>query len=159
VTTNLRRSTVVVLAIALLMVGAGCGNDESDFDTAEAGDCLGSSDESGYSIVDCDSDDALYKVASATDGAATCDDEPDTDAVITPRGDDEQRTVCAQIVLEVGECTDLQQSTHHDCESGGGLVLLEVLEGTQDPAGCPEETSRDRVYVGDNKVHCLGVNP
>lgn len=165
----LRRVAPLALAACLLLVLGACSDEESAADVlrdAEVGSCLtgpvDSTDE--YEAVPCGEDGARYLVLDVVD-----EDLPDDPEAPNPCAEDERydfglsltegdpRSLCLQQVPAAGDC--VFEGRYIDCEAGGGNKVEGVLEGTTDPAGCPEGTTLNRVYEGDDpRVVCLTAN-
>lgn len=167
----------MVPRIALLVLAAGvvagtlgaCSDEETTDDVlrgAEAGSCLTGPVDSteDYEAVPCDGEDARYLVLRTLDerlpddpeAPNPCDEDPSYDYGLSlTQGD--PRSLCLQQLAHEGDC--VYQGRFIDCEAGGGNKVEAVVEGSTDPADCPNPAQANRVYEGDEpRVVCLTTN-
>jgi hypothetical protein len=148
-----RRSVVMTFLLGLVLALPACSGGAGPT-TAVAGDCLveaaGADDMNVVECADAEAKWSVLAVADTTDGTV-CADQPDGDIYLT--FEDEGRSVCLRLLGAVGDCAWTDFSGLADCEEDSGYQLAEILEDTDDEAGCPAETEQVRVY-SDPSVYC-----
>jgi len=130
---------------------------QGDVVNAETGDCIHVESATDFEVVDCATPEAQYKVLSVVDGlssGALCDLDPDYDSAIEITGDT-TKSLCLQTWLQVGDCVQTDGSWAECGSAESAYEVNEVMEDTQDEAGCPATTAFVRVYENENNVICL----
>jgi hypothetical protein len=145
---------LVVIGIVVAAVIYFQGKSAS---SAEVGDCIKVTnvDNSEVEKVDCNSNDATYKVAVTEDSStATC---PDGDYMSYTESGSGDLTICMTLNGKVGDCFNERTKDHLrvDCSSPDATFkILELLDGQTDIEACADPATGGYVYSEPELTIC-----
>ena len=160
--------TKVKIGLGVVVVAAGAVFGIMNWGTSAAsanvGDCIkvndGSATDADIEKIDCNSDEAVYKVAvTLDDSSGTC---PKGDYTSYSQGGRRTAdvTLCLMLNAKEGDCFNL--TADNDPVTAGCAAaefqVSKVLDGATDGSGCPESSFPPQVYPEPKPVvMCLGA--
>lgn len=131
--------------------------------SAAVGDCIKVNNATSADVekIDCNSKEAVYKVAATFDSASAKCPAEDYVAYTETRSRGSDLTLCLMLNAKEGDCFKVSVTgddvSRVECSTADAQVL-KVLDGATDDSGCPEGTAIPMVYPEPKPVViCLGA--
>lgn len=155
-----RGRLISLIVLAVMIAGGsvvGYLRSQSSPQNARVGDCIHYASESDNTVVDCNSDQAQYRVERRVDSSSktACDSVDDADVTLYSMDNDKHPfTLCVSLVLRVGSCVSEEGDVVACTEPSARARVTSVHAGSTDPAVCGSDEI-PRVYRSDPRVVCL----
>lgn len=161
---RVRLARVGVAVIGALALLVGCGDEDSDSETAglsaEVGECVyvsGTDAQAGVVKATCGIAPANFKVVSKAPAAANC--PSDSDQTVAAAGG----ALCLDLDWVVDQCMSVPSApdanpSHSPCNPGqpDTYRLLGIIN-TTDTSQCPPATTKDFPYKERNMTACVNM--
>jgi hypothetical protein len=148
---------VVVIAVVAVFAIINWGKSAS---SAEVGDCIkvnnASATDADVEKIDCNSQEAVYKVGATFDSSTATCPEGDYDSYTeSGRG---SLTLCLMLNAKDGDCftSSGSETKKADCGSAD-FKVLKVITGTTEDGDCPEGTQDSFTYSEPKTVQCVAA--